>query len=124
MHGSLNRNSRILIMIVSVTFIFLLLGINIQRCSAGEGIGWHGPYPYKPPKAGFNKKYENAKIIKRYDQSNADELKGLIPDVRIEWMKHPEKWGPFYVNEMEYIKYEPSANYIAATKKYAGSYKK
>lgn len=86
-------------------------------------MGWHGPYPYKPPVAGFNEQYENAKILKTYGKSNAEEIRGLVPDVMIEWLKDPVKWGPFYVNEMEYIKYVPTPGYVEATNKYKGTCK-
>lgn len=86
-------------------------------------IGWHGPYPYQPPKNGFNEKYEKAKIIKTYDKSNAEEIRGLVPDIMIDWIKNPEKWGPFYINETEYIKYGFVPGYIEATNKYKGTCK-
>jgi uncharacterized protein DUF1329 len=113
------------LILFAIVSVFLCNGLFALQCQAGEGekIGWHGPYPYKPPVFGFNEKYENAKIVKRYDKANADEVKGLVPDVMIEWLKDTEKWGPFYINEMEYIKYEPPAGYKAASKKHAGTCK-
>jgi len=121
------KNSRFSSFLILILFAIALgalcCGAHIQQCQAGEGIGWHGPYPYAPPKFGVNEKYENAKILKRYDKSNAQEIVELVPDIMIEWLQEPEKWGPFYINEMEYIKYEPPAGYVAATKKYAGTCK-
>jgi len=55
--------------------------------------------------------------------NNVDELKGLVPDVVIEWMTDTEKWGPFYMNETEHIKYVPVAPFQAATEQYKGTCK-
>lgn len=122
-HKGLYCSSYFLLLLTALTFIWNASFVIYCQAEEGEGIGWHGPYPYKPPVNGFNKKYDSAKIIKRYDKTNADEIKGLVPEYMIEWLKDKEKWGVFYMNEMEYIKYEPPAGYTAATKKYAGTCK-
>ena len=126
MYKAYNRFYSVSIFILfAVAIGFFCGGIFAPQCRAEEGdnLGWHGPYPYKPPVFGYNEKYDNAKIIKRYDKTNADEVKGLVPDFMIEWLKDREKWGPFYINEMEHITYEPPEAYGAATKKYAGTCK-
>ncbi|MBN2468051.1 MAG: DUF1329 domain-containing protein [Deltaproteobacteria bacterium] len=91
-------------------------------CNAAE-IGWQGPYPYAPAVEGFQDGIENQKIIKTYDTSNADEVKGLVPDIQIEWLKDPETWGPFVINETPYRKFEPTPGYQAASEKYKGTCK-
>jgi hypothetical protein len=88
-----------------------------RAVAAEEKIGWHAPWPYELPKAGVNPKYENAKIVKRYDKTNANEIKGMVPDIMIEWLTTPDKWGPFYMNETEPIKFEPPPGFAAATEK-------
>lgn len=119
------KKGRALLMVVLiVAFICCVIAMDDHLVMAAEEtIGWQAPWPHIPPKAGINKRYENAKVIKRYDKTNAHEIKGLVPDYMIEWLTDPEKWGPFYVNEIEHIKYEPSPGYAAATEKNAGKCK-
>lgn len=102
-------------------FIIGLWLVGSDVCRAEGEIGWHGPYPFKPAPGGYKEGVDDQKVIKSYTTANADELKGLVPDVMITWLKDPGKWGPFTINETAYRPFEPTPGYAAASEKYKGT---
>jgi len=111
--------------VLFLSFFFLLgnLLLGGNCIYADDEIGWHGPYEFKVPPDGFKQGINDQKVIKQFNCGNADEINGLVPDIQIEWLKDSQTWGPFFINETPYEKYEPTPGYAQATEKYKGTCK-
>jgi len=119
---------RILSLMGKMLTIILILGSFLllqdgARAADEEKWDFQGPFKWVPYRAGNQEDCIKREVTKRYDSTNVDEIKDMLPEITYDFVKHPEKWGPFFINLTPYEKYPGPKGYAEATEKYKGTCK-
>lgn len=121
MNQILFNSGKIFTIILLLVSFFLFPMPECAQAAEEEKWDYHADFEWKPYRAGSPEACWKREVIKRYDHTNVDEIKELLPEAHYDVVKNPDKWGPFFVNLTPYEKYPGPKGYAEATEKYKGT---